>query len=135
VTHEIWESAALVLGFQAAGYAWRMAEESRVSRTGDVTWLPVADMLNLASIAVSIVGVYVLPTTGYRVLIATDSWFALSLLLFLGHLISVAAHYELFDIRHPRSMRYFPRQERIAVAATLVSALVYLTLLLFGTGE
>ncbi|MGH7783429.1 MAG: hypothetical protein ACREO5_06280 [Candidatus Binatia bacterium] len=131
-SHPIWEAAALVLGFQAAGYAWRMSEESRVSHAGDVTWLPVADMVNLSSIGASVFGVYVAPSAGYRLLMPAVNWFGLSLLLFLGHLVCVAAHYELFDIKHPRTMRYFPLQERIAVASVVIAAVAYVVVVVGG---
>jgi hypothetical protein len=123
---DIWEPAALILGFQAASFWWRMGEESRVSHSGDITWLPVADAINVLSIGMSILGVFVFPVSGYRVLLRPQHWFGLSLLLLLGHMVALPAHYELFDMKRPRSMRYFPRQERIAVAGLVAAAALYL---------
>jgi hypothetical protein len=124
--HQIWEPAALVLGFQAASFAWRMAEESRVSRSGDITWLPVADAINLISIGLSILGVFVLPISGYRVLLRAHQWFGLSLLLLFGHMVTLATHYELFNVTTARSMQYFPRQERVAVVGVATVVALYI---------
>ena len=125
-THDLWEAAALILGFQTASFAWRMAEESRVSRSGDVTWLPVADVVNLLSITTNALGVFVLPVSGYRLLLPAPKWFGLAILLFIGHFFALAGHYELFDIRHPRSMRFFPVQERVAILSIAAASLLYL---------
>ncbi len=107
-----------------------MAEESRVSRHGDVTWLPIADIINLVSISASAFGVFVLPVAGYRFLMTAPRWFGFSVLLFTGHMVTLAAHYELFDIRHARSMKYFPRQERISTMLVGAAAVAYLIVVL-----
>src|ERR1051325_179118 len=124
---ELWEICALLVAVQTASFAWRLAEESRVSRKGDITWVPVADALNLVAIAVLAFGVFVLPVAGLLPLRESRIAVALSILLFVGHLVSVAAHYELFNPRTARSMKYFPRQERVAV--TIVCAVVVIFLI------
>ena len=51
--------------------------------------------------------------------------FGIVLILTVGHAISLAAHYELFNIGK-RSHAYFPLQERVAVGATLAAVAAYL---------
>ena len=93
--------ASVVLGFQLNAFAWRVQRELAL-RTS-VKWVPPADLLNLASLVVIVVGVFVLPTLR---LPADDAFardaFALGLLLFAGYPFALAGHYRLFRTGPPK---------------------------------
>jgi hypothetical protein len=123
---DLWTAAGVVLGFQTAALAWRISQESVVAKTGDLVWLPPADYLNLLAMGVMVVGVFVTPAVGAAGLVTVRKLFGLSTLLFLGHGLAVAGHYELYNPRTTRSFAWFPLQERVAVTLVLAGATVYL---------
>jgi hypothetical protein len=121
---EVWKIAGALLALQLAAFWWRMKREMAVERRGDITWLPPADLLNLSAIVVSLFCVFVLPTVG----VVSESFarisFGLVAILFAGFVLSLPAHYELYAGGH-RTYRYFPLQEKLAVALVLLCAVVY----------
>lgn len=60
----IWTTAAVLLGFQLAAFTWRLDRELRMASSGEVTWVPLADVLNLVAFVVVGGGVFVLPALG-----------------------------------------------------------------------
>ena len=126
---DIWTAGGVVLGFQATALSWRIAKEAQ-SEAGTPVWLAPADYLNLLANAVMVFGVFIgtaLEAVGVGTAIRM---FGLSTLLYLGHGAALAAHYELFNPKSKRSFRWFPPQERVAIAAILGSTIVYLVLAL-----
>jgi hypothetical protein len=89
------------LGFQLTAFAWRVQRELNL-RT-PVKWVPPADLLNLVSLGVIVVGVFALPTLR---LPANDTFardaFVLGLLLFAGYPFALAGHYRLFRTGPPK---------------------------------
>ena len=127
---DIWTAAGVILGFQAAAFLWRIANEvaySRETKNRDVTWLPPADLMNLVAMAVMVLGVFLGPLLPGATA-APQKWFGLALILFVGHCFALAGHYDLYNRKTSRSMLYFPLQEQIAVAVTLVFCVAYLAL-------
>jgi hypothetical protein len=119
-------AGGVLLGFQVTSFGWRISEEARVARQGDITWLPPADFLNLVAMIVTVSGVFVLPALGINDSSTIKIMFGLGAILFVGHSISMAGHYELFNNKTKRSFAYFPFQEKVAVTATSIVALLYL---------
>jgi hypothetical protein len=122
---DLWVAAGVLLGLQGATFAHRVHREIAVADEGDPTWLPPADVANLASTIVMIVGVFILPAFGVGGLSLARYAFGLSALLFAGHLFAIAGHYELFNPKTSRSHVYFPVQERIAIGLVTVAAIAY----------
>ena len=58
---ELWSVAGVLVGFQVAALTLRVNREIDVGSSGDRTWLPVADCVNLLSLSVTLIGVFVLP--------------------------------------------------------------------------
>jgi hypothetical protein len=110
---DIWTAAGVLLGFQVTSFAWRFTREAEVGETGDLTWLPLADILNLASMTVLMAGVFVLPILGLVNFDFGIHSFGLALLLFAGHPFALAGHYDMYNRKTPRSYHYFPVQERV----------------------
>jgi hypothetical protein len=52
-------AAGVIAGFQVGAFTWRITREVNMSDTGEAVWLPVADLPNLASLAVTLLGVFV----------------------------------------------------------------------------
>ena len=62
---EIWTAGGVILGFQVASFAQRVAQESKVAKEGDLVWLPPADYFNLSAIFVMVLGVFIAPAAGW----------------------------------------------------------------------
>ncbi|PWI19326.1 hypothetical protein DI272_38090 [Streptomyces sp. Act143] len=118
----------MVSGFQVTGFALRINREIDVSGKGDITWLPPADILNLLSIAVTMLGVFIAPVLEIGSATVPIRAFGLSVLLLAGYPFALAGHYDMFNPRTRRSWTYCPRQERIALAIVGVSAVAYTAL-------
>jgi hypothetical protein len=69
--------------------------------------------------------VFLAPALGLSSAAGAVRSFGIVLILTVGHAISLAAHYELFNIGK-RSHAYFPLQERVTVGATLAAVAAYL---------
>ncbi len=117
---DVWVAAGVLLGFQITSFAWRLSREVKVGESGDLTWLPPADLLNLASMLVTAIGVFALPILGLSTPDLMKDAFGLALLLFVGYPFALAGHYELYSRGTKRSYLYFPRQERVVVAAVVI---------------
>ena len=118
---DIWTAGGVILGFHATSFAWRISQESQVGSRGDLAGLSPADYLNRAAMASMVVGVFLAPAMGRLELITVKNLFGLSTLLFLGHVVCAAAHYELFNPKTPRSFTWFPLQEKGAVLGALTA--------------
>lgn len=128
-TAQLWEAASILLALQATSFGWRINRESAASEKGEPTWLPVADIVNLFAMCVSVSCVFLAPILGIWSIDGAVRSFGLVLILTVGHAVSLAAHYELFKVGK-RSNNYFPLQEKFAVGATLALAVTYLFMLL-----
>jgi hypothetical protein len=122
---QLWEAATVLLALQATSFAWRINRESAASEKDEPTWLPMADIINLLAMCISVSCVFLAPILGFWSTGAAVRSFSLVLILTVGHAASLAAHYELFNVGK-RSNAYFPLQEKFTVGATLAVALVYL---------
>jgi hypothetical protein len=124
---QLWEAASVLLALQATSFGWRINRETDASEKGEATWLPVADLVNLAAMSTSVLCVFVAPILNIWSIEGAIRSFGLVVILTLGHAISLAAHYELFT-HGKRSHAYFPFEERIAVGTTLAATVAYLLL-------
>ena len=75
---------------------------------------------------VLVFGVFVAPTTIWAGYVNPGKAFGLSAVLFVGHCICLAGHYEMFNPNTERSMVYFPVQERVSIMTVAIVALVYI---------
>lgn len=123
---DIWTAAGVLLGFQATAFSFRVQREVDVSeKRDDLTWLPPADMVNLFSMLVLVIGVFVLPILGFVGQNFIKYSFGLAVLLFLGYPFALAGHYEMYNNASTRSRDYFPREEKVIVAIICVLAIAY----------
>jgi hypothetical protein len=144
---EVWIAASVVLGFQLTSFSWRISRELQF-RDPAIRWLPPADILNLGSFAITVIGVFLVPVLVTR----TDasfarSAFAVALVLLLAYPFAVVAHYSLLQGRDaPRSRRgeeaeperqarrrdAGTRAERAIVVTAAVLAVIYAAYLILA---
>ncbi len=122
---DIWVAAGLLIGFQVTSFAWRVSREVKVGESGDLTWLPPADILNLVSMLVTVIGVFALPILGLADPTFIKYSFGLAVLLFVGYPFALAAHYDMYNSKTARSYLYFPFQEKVVVVIVTVLAIAY----------
>ena len=126
----VWTAAGVLLSVQSAATAWRAAAKSEEppQHPRDPLWLPCAEMLNLFSIAVCVVGVFVVPLLAQSRQ-AAESGFCVYVLLHGGVPLAYLGHYEAFAARD-RSGAYCPPQERNCVLAVCGAVVLYLVVAL-----
>lgn len=122
----LWGAAGILVGFQVTALTLRVNREISVGASGDLTWLPVADCINMLSLSTTLIGVFVLPVLDAIGQEAASRVFGLAALLLLGYAFALAGHYEMYNPRAGRSMQYFPLQERVVVAMVGIAAIVYI---------
>jgi hypothetical protein len=120
---DIWIAAGVLLGFQVASFAARINREIAVGEQKDKTWLPPSDMLNLFSMVVLVVGVFLLPVLGFEGFMTYA--FGLAMLLFVGFAFGLAGHYDMYNKNSVRSYHYFPYQEKIVIIIIAALAITY----------
>lgn len=128
---ELWSAGGILVGFQVTALTFRVNREVSVARAGDLTWLPVADCLNMLSLSFTLVGVFILPVLDIIGEHAAGTVFGFAVLLLLGYAFALAGHYEMLDPRTRRSMAYFPVQERWVVAGVGLAAAAYIVVAVF----
>ena len=114
----------VLLGFQMASFSWRISREQMVGKGGDITWLPPAELMNMAAMLFICFGVFILPLSRFANPSATFFSFAIAIILFAGYPFALAGHYDLFRSGN-RTMKHFTSQEKIAVVATVTAATVF----------
>jgi hypothetical protein len=122
--NDIWIAAGVLLGVQVLFFNTRINREIAVGEKGDITWLPPSDILNLLSMVVLIVGIFILPIFGFDQSFPIYA-FGLAMLLFMGCLFGLAGHYDMYT-KTERSYDFFPCQEKIVIAVIDVLAITYI---------
>jgi hypothetical protein len=126
----LWIPTGLILGFQVTFFKWRLEREVQLTdKAADAdkalpTYLVSSDYLSIAGMLCFVGGVILLPTSGISATIAPAA-FGLGVLLFVGQVLGLAGHYDLYNHR-PRRVSWFPRQEKIAVGFTIVVSVAYI---------
>jgi hypothetical protein len=89
-----WTAAGVVVGFSVTAFTFRIGREARKRDDGHAYWLPPADFLLVVSLAVVLIGVFVLPVLGAGLAFARYAlgW---AFLLLATYPLALAAHYEI----------------------------------------
>jgi hypothetical protein len=127
--NEIWTGAAVLMGFQLAAFVWRLNRETEVQKmhADNWNWMPPADYLSLASMLVTVFGVFVLPISGVIDPSAAQVLFGLSAILFAGYQLALLGHYKLLfhgPVRLPG--QYCTIDEALIIFLTLMVCGIYL---------
>jgi len=129
---QLWDTAAILLGFQVTSFSWRLSRELAVRDTGDQIWFPFADRLNLASLVLTVFGVFIFPVLGWTNSEAASKCFGAALILFMGYPFALAGHYRLFSKVRSGKETFCPRQEFIALILCGIVFLAYCLLIVGG---
>lgn len=121
----LWIPTGVLLGFQMTLLTWRLQEEKKTAKEGDVTWLTPSDYVNLLGMFVFVLGVYVFPILEVVTLAYAKIFFGLGAFLFIGQAMGTAGHYQLFNLK-VRDPIWFPLQEKVTLIIFLGLSLVYL---------
>lgn len=125
---DIWVAAGIILGFQITWFSWRISREIQMRKRGERTWLPPADIVNLVSMSLIIVGVFILPIFGFKYLNIVKYIFALAVFLIVGHAFALAGHYQLFNKRKKKKQPYCSSQERNVLFILAILTAIYIVL-------
>jgi hypothetical protein len=93
----LWAAAGVLLGLQLAAFTLRVSREIAVGGTGDSTWLPLADGVNVVSLVVTSFGVFVAPVLHLGGSGLPTMAFGLGVLLLAGYPFALAGHYDMFN--------------------------------------
>jgi membrane protein implicated in regulation of membrane protease activity len=123
----------ILLGFQMAGFSWRLTREIAIRNQGGIAWLPPAEILNIIAMLINCLGVFVLPLSLFANSSMTFVAFGVSVILFAGFPVALAGHYNLFisgNRAKPRDhiQRYFTGQEKVAIIITIAVAALFVGL-------
>jgi hypothetical protein len=135
---DIWTVAGVLLGFQVSSFVWRLSREISVGESNHVTWLPPADIVNLVSMIILVIGVFVVPILGILDSTLPEQAFGLALLLFVGYPFAIAGHYDMYNKNTDRSVDadgyyvYFTFQEKLVVVVIALVAIAYVITAIVG---
>ena len=128
----MWIAAGVLFGFQVTSFAWRVNREITMASIDQPTWLPPADIMNLLSMVVLVVGVFIHPALGYESPEFRNYAFGLAMVLFVGYPFALAGHYELYIPNIRDQSLYFPRQEKIVISIIALLAITYIIIAING---
>jgi len=121
----LWTAGGVLAGLQITAFTLRITREIAVGREGDITWLPLADALNLLSLLVTMLGVFIAPVLDIGGVALPAKAFGASVLLLTGYPFALAGHYDMYNFRTSRTMAYCPTQERVVLAVVAVALVGY----------
>jgi len=123
--YELWRAIGILVGFQITVLGWRVAREQKRAETRKEIWFPIADYLNVASIAISMLSVFIIPIVGDWPRLRLGL-LGVSLLLFTASPFALIGHYGMFTPnKHPQDLRYWPYQEKVVTFITAVLIVVF----------
>lgn len=138
---DVWLVGSVLVGFQLLAFSTRLSREwniSTESRGNEVNWLPLCDYVNLCSMLVLVVGVFIVPVymiqmgkTPEMALGPAEKSLVLSLTLLLGYPFAMAGHYRLFVPQRQWSRPYCTLQEAIVITLLLASTAVLMSVIGF----
>jgi hypothetical protein len=122
---DLWTPTGLLLGFQVTFFKWRLEREAEVGDMGDIPWLVPSDYLSIFGMMCFLCGVFLLPLSGASSMIIPRGAFGLGTIMFVGQALGLAGHYQLFNRTKLREFVWFPTQERVVIAITLLVSAIY----------
>lgn len=120
-----WQVASVLLGFQITAFTFRISREFSF-RDRKRRWFPPADYLNIASMIITIFGVYCLPIIRHSDELSSPTyWFGLSLVLFAFYPLALLGHYELFSKDRGADQKRVTGQEIFILVISIIIAFLY----------
>jgi hypothetical protein len=123
----IWQAAAVLLGFQLAAFTWRLQRELTMESEGETVWVPLADWLNLVAFVVVAGGVFLLPVLGDSNRTLPRNAFGLGVVILAFYPFALLGHYKLFRPREPFVKRpVCPWEEGIVLIGAALAVIGYI---------
>jgi hypothetical protein len=124
----LWSAAGVLTAFQVAALTLRINREIGQGDKGGLTWLPMADWLNVTSMAITLIGCFVYASIRSESRETAQTCFAAAALLLAHYPFALAGHYELFRTGSVRTGIYCPIQEAIPLSLAGLNLFVVLYL-------
>ncbi len=83
-------------------------------------------LVRVALVVITVLGVFVLPLLGIGGKELPALSLAVGALLLVGHSFAIAGHYGLYNRKAFKNPKWFPVQERIAIALVMLAVLAFL---------
>jgi hypothetical protein len=118
----LWSVVSVILGFQITVFVFRLQRETSL-RNWEVRHFPLCEYLNLVSIWLSVVGVFIMPLVGRPPM---KGLFAAAMILFAFYPVAATAHYRILFRRKAsgHSADFCSTGELILFVAALVTAVI-----------
>jgi hypothetical protein len=120
---------AMLVALQFAAFGWRIAREITMGDRKRRTWLPVPDVLNVASMLTVIAFAVVIPLATGGFARSSRIVLAVAFVLIGFHPMCMAGHYCIFSkhgrdtyVTKGKDWRYFPPPEILFVAVAVLAA-------------
>jgi hypothetical protein len=111
----VWTAAGIVVAFAVSVFVFRIGRESTMRSQGGLWWLPRADFVLLGALAVTLIGVFVLPVLGAGLTFARYA-LGLAFVLLAGYPFALAGHYEILHGELPEEVKQKIEEEARAAA-------------------
>jgi hypothetical protein len=121
----LWTATGLIAGFQLTTFTMRITRAMDLGGQRMTARLPPADLVNLVSWAIILLGVFAAPISGLYSEVIAAKVLGFSLTLLACYPFALAGHYELFNYRQ-RSFETFPFQEKVGIAVTGILGVIYI---------
>jgi hypothetical protein len=89
-------AVSVLLGLQFAAFGWRINREIAVGDAGRKVWLPLPDLINIASMLCVVLLCVVLPLSTSQFGVVSRTMMTVAFVLISLHPISMCGHYRLF---------------------------------------
>jgi hypothetical protein len=125
---DLWTPTGLLLGFQVTLFKWRLEREAAVGDKGDIPWLVPSDYVSIIGMLAFVFGAVLLPLSGVVSVGFARGAFGLGALLFVGQVLGLAGHYQLYNRTNVREFLWFPTQEKVIIGFTVLATFLYVYL-------
>ncbi|MBZ5529979.1 MAG: hypothetical protein LAO20_00985 [Acidobacteriia bacterium] len=95
---------AALISLQIVAFGWRLNREITQADNRRITWLPLPDYLNLASLLAVVTVCVIMPATGALAPRAANTALSVAYVLIAFHPINEAAHYRLLFSKEGRTI-------------------------------
>ncbi len=118
----LWTAGGILVAFQTAALTLRVNREIDVGEARRVTWLPLADWINILSIGATLLGVFVAQALSLASPTTARVALAYAALLLAAYPLALAGHYDMLRPSTARTWTYCTTQEACAVTLTVAAA-------------
>lgn len=93
---QLWQTAAVLAGFQIAALSWRVSREIVMEEEGEAIWATLPDGFVAVSFLILVIGVFVAPVSGSVSTAMASKLFVLAIVVFAATPFVLAGHFNLY---------------------------------------